>query len=308
MTQLFQHFKSDMKKIIVITIIAAALTISAFHVNAQESDSHDSENGKNQEHQDFSSAYNKFEQDRQGFVEAKNEFEKDDHGTEESVRVKYVGQSQKVLVSTINVIVQRNRQLKDEIDGNENYYGNVGKDISGLLDQDNQKLGDYISEVNLASTTPTLNRAASEIKTFRLQQQSYLRKLIISAHMNRYEDVVIKTAQSRSKIIEDEINLVKNQGKDISSLEGILLQANFYISQATSSIGDANDIINQQAIDSDGLTKIQEHLDDAEKSIKSAYQLFKQIAIDGNILFSKKPSDEIVIPVQNSTSTATSTQ
>jgi hypothetical protein len=278
------------------------------YVNAQGSNNHDSGNGGNQDHQDFSSAYNKFEEDRQGFVEAKNEFDSDDNKTKENVAANYIGQSQKVLVSTINVIVQRNHQLKDEISGSGNYYGSVGKDISGLLDKDNQKLGDYISKVNSASTTPTLGQAASEIKTFRLQQQSYLRRLIISIHMSRYEDSVIKTAQNRSKIIEDEINLVKDQGKDVSSLEKLLSQANSYISQATSSISDANDIINQLTIDSDGLTKIQGYLNDAEQSIKSAYQLFKQIAIDGNVLFSEKSSDKIIIPDQSSTSTATSTQ
>ena len=316
--QLFHRFKFNMKKILFLTIVAFALLIPVFYVNAEDgSNQKDSDNqqssttstsDQNQGKQDFSGVYNKFEQDAKGFAEAKKEYDSDDNSNVPSIKDNYVQQSQKVLVSTINVIMQRNQQLKDEVDGNDGYYGNVGKDVSEMLDQDNKKLSQYVSEVNLASTTSTLSQAASEIKNFRLQQQSYLRKLIISAHINRYQDTVIKTAQNRSKIIGNEIGLVKGQGLDTSSLESSLSQANTNINQAVSSIGSANDVLNNQTIDSDGLTLIQDYLDGAEQSIKGAYQFFKQIAIDGNVLFLNKTSGENIVPFGNSTSTGTSTQ
>lgn len=316
--QLFHRFKSNMKKILFLTIVAFALLIPVFYVNAEDGgnqknfgnqqDSAAPALNQGQEKQDFTGVYNKFEQDAQGFADAKKEYDSDDNSNNPSIKNNYIQQSQKVLVSAINVIMQRNQQLKDEVDGNDGYYGNVGKDVSEMLDQDNKKLGQYISEVDLASTTSTLNQAASEIKNFRLQQQSYLRKLIILAHINRYQDTVIKTAQNRSKIIGNEISLVKGQGLDTSSLESSLSQANTNINQAVSSIGSANDVLNNQTIDSDGLTLIQDYLDGAEQSIKGAYQFFKQIAIDGNVLFLNKTSGENIASFGNSTSTGTSTQ
>lgn len=314
--RLFRLSKSDMKKIIAITIIAIALTIPSFYVRAEEfnnqqssSTQQNSESDKNQEQesQDFSSAYDKFDQDRKEFENAKGQYE-NDSSTSESIRENYVQHSQKVLGSTINVIMQRNSQLRGEIKAKEGYYGNVGKDISGLLDEDNRKLGDYVSKINFATTTSILHQTASEIKTFRGQQQSYLRKLVISAHINRYQETVITNAQNRSRAIEDEINLVKRRGENVSSLENMLAQANTYINQAMYSINDTNDVLGQQTIDSDGLTKIQSLLGGTEQSIKSAYQLFKQIAIDGNVFFSKNFSNETPASIQNSTSTATSTQ
>ena len=307
-----------MKKIFFLTTIAFTLLVPIFYVNAEgynnqknsdtQQNSTTSASNQDQENQDFVGVYNKFEQDAQGFAEAKKEYDSDDNRNNPIIKDNYVQQSQKVLVSTINVIMKRNQQLKDEVDGNDSYYGNVGKDVSDMLDQDNKKLDQYISEVDLASTTSTLSQAASEIKNFRLQQQSYLRKLIISAHINRYQDTVIKTAQNRSKIIGNEIGLVKGQGLDTSSLESSLSQANASINQAVSSIGSANDVLNNQTIDSDGLTLIQNYLDGAEQSIKGAYQFFKQIAIDGNVLFLNKASGVNTVPFQNSTSTVTSTQ
>jgi len=254
---------------------------------------------------DFSKAYKKFQDEQESFMEAKDKYENE---KQEAVKNKYIEQSQKVLGSSVDVLMKRNEQLKKQIEGKQSLYGDLGKDIVGMLDSDNQKLDKYTAEINLASTTQALSQAATEIKTYRTQQQSYLRKIVLLAHINQYENTVIQTAQNRSDKLSQKITILKNQGKDVSGLEDLLSQANDKINQARQKLSEIRDNIKTETIDSMKLLDIEGNLSDAQKIIEDIYQLFKQIAINGNELFSKniEPINPIILP-STSTSTASST-
>jgi len=293
-----------------ILITIALITLLLVPTNAVFADN---VSGTKDQGSDFSKAYKKFQDEQEGFREAKDKYENE---KQEAVKNQYIEHSQKVLESSINVLIKRNEQLRKQIEGKQNLYGDLGKDIIGMLDSDNQKLDEYTTEINSASTTQMLSQAAAEIKTYRTQQQSYLRKIVLLAHINQYENTVIQTAQNRSDKLSQKITILKNQNKDVSGLEDLLSQANDKINQARQKLSEIRDDIKTETIDSIKLSDIERNLSDAQKVIKDAYQLFKQIAINGNELFSKNVEsiNPIILPISTSTassigtSTATSTQ
>ncbi len=252
--------------------------------------------------QNFSKVYGQFENDVNNFQSAKNSYEQKGH-FDKSFENNYLQQSQKILSDIINVLIFRNQDLSAEIKENSDYYGVAGENILKMIDKDDKALGKLISKTNSVLDAKSLGAVAGNIKNIRFNQQSYLKKLIFSAHLGYYQNTVIKTAQKREKIIGQEIERVKEKGKDTTSLENMLNQADYFVNLAASSTDSASALIGAQNIDAETLSQFQDFLDNAAQSVQSAYKLFKQIAIDGNVLYSKKSSTKKSESLLNTTST-----
>jgi hypothetical protein len=289
-----------MKKTLLTIVLITTLLFSAGLVLA------DNDSVAKDNDEDFSSAYKRFENNQKSFQEARDQYQNDKR---EDAKNKYIERSQKILENSIDVLVKRNVQLKKQIEKKIEIYGDLGQEIKDMLDSDNQKLNVYSTEIINASTTQSLGQAAGEIKNYRLQQQSYLRKIIILAHISQYEKTVIKTAQTRSDNLTEKISAIKSQGKNVSELEALLSQANAKIEQARNFLDDARDELKEEEIDATALSSVEKYLNDSQQSIKDAYGLFKQIAINGNELYSNKTETETptITDVSNSAATSTAT-
>ncbi len=237
--------------------------------------------------QNLSVVYKKFENDVADFQSAKNIYGKNGPA-DKSAQNDYLRESQKILSDIINVLILRNQDLDAEIKENSDYYGNAGKNISDMIGKDNKTLNELFLKTNFVSDAKSLGTVANDIKNIRFNQQSYLKKLILSAHLGHYQEVVIKTAQRREEIIKREIDRVKKRGKDVLSLENMLNQADNFVNLAASSTDLANGLVGSQNIDVETLSQIQDLLSSAIQSVQSAYKIFKQIVIDGNVLYSRK--------------------
>ena len=231
----------------------------------------------------FSDSVNSLKKESEGFIQAKEKYGEDEK--DETAKSQYLEHGQNALAKSIDVLENRNNQLKKQLESEPGVYGDVGTSIASMLDADNQKLDGFYAVINNSTSTDALSPIASQLRDYRVVQQSYLKKLIILAHINQYENTAIKTAENRSKQLSDKIELIANQNKNISGINAMLSGANNDILQARQSLDNAKNLILQDTIDSVKITDIENYLSQAQSGVKSAYQLFKQIAIDGNGLF-----------------------
>jgi hypothetical protein len=235
----------------------------------------------------FSDAVNSFEKEREGFITAKEKYNEDE--SKEDNKTQYIEKSKEVLAGSINVLSKRNDELKNQIESESSLYGDLGQSILGMLDADNQKLNDFNFEISSATSTQSLSGTVAKIRDYRVQQQSYLRKLIILAHINQYENSTIKLAENRSQQLATKIDSMKSLNKNIGGLEDLLSQANDNISRAKFDLSTVKNLITQEVMDSVKLGDIETLLVNTQKYVKDAYQSFKDIAINGNQLFMASP-------------------
>lgn len=259
----------------------------------------------------FSKAMDSFQKEREGFIQAKEKFSENEKA--ELAQTQYLEKSQNVLLSVINVMEKRNEQLESQIQTKSVAYGTSGASLITMLNSDAQTLNGFSTEITNATSSDSLKSVAAQVRAYRVQQQSYLRKLIVLTHINQYESSALSTAENRSHQLEQKISAIKNQNLDTEDLENMLTTAKNNISQAKQDLSDVKDLVVQSTSSVVNIGDLESKLSDAQQFVKDAYQSFKQIAINGNELFVKQP-DNGSLPVATSTyvpvvtSAATSTQ
>ena len=125
------------------------------------------------------------------------------------------------------------------------------------IDKEIQKLNEEKAKVQNAGTPAELKALAEEIKGLFKSYRETVKKIVDAIHSSRLTNAIGK-AEDRLSAIKAKLDELKNQGKDISGLQGNLDNAGEKISEARSNV--TQDIAK------------------AMQALKDAYKKFRDIA------------------------------
>ncbi len=189
------------------------------------------------------------------------------------------------LLKAIEVLIAHSENLKERVSKNKTIYSDLEQSIISEIDNDITKLNELKNQVNNAKTAEELSQIAQQIKTHRKDIYNLkIRKLLLIANIVHFEKAIVNNAENRAKRISEKIATLKNSGKDVTSLENLLNQAQEKIQQAKNALNELRNEVNSEEITDIKTEEIRKKLNDVKEIIKAVYDLFRQIATSGNTL------------------------
>lgn len=233
---------------------------------------------------DVSKAMVRFNEERGKFDKNKS-FRESNKENNQGEDVDLVQDTKNLLERSLDVLEAQNKQLKRNVKVKTNEYGDFANDILKNVKENGSKLDEFRDSIKSSSSTQNLVEIASWISDYRNAHRDNIRKLVIVAHLNQFEKKVVQTAQNRNSILSQKIKELKNKGEDVTALEKLNLDSQEKIDQVKTKLFDVSKEVglSNRSLD---LTKIEKELGDINFLIKEIYQIFKQIAIKGNEIFS----------------------
>ncbi|MBI2451223.1 MAG: hypothetical protein HYV52_02725 [Parcubacteria group bacterium] len=132
-----------------------------------------------------------------------------------------------------------------------------------------------------------LKKISGELKKYR-KNIPQTRKSQLLPLIEKFEKNIIDNAETRNEKIKNKISELKNNGKDVTSLEIILNSANTKIASIKNQvIALKNSIENSDAeknLSNKKLPEIKIAIDSLKTQLKEVYKLFQEIAEKGNML------------------------
>ncbi len=233
---------------------------------------------------DVSKAMTKFNEERGKFDKSKSlrESNKENNQTED---VDLVQGTKNLLEKSLDVLEAQNKQLERNVKVKTNEYGDFANDILKNVKENGSKLDEFRDLIISSSSTQNLVGIAGQISDYRNAHRDDIRKLVIFAHLNQFEKTVVRTAQNRNTILSKKIKELKSKGEDVTVLEKLTSDSQSKIDQVETKLSDVSKEVGLASGGLD-LTNIEKELGDISSLVKEIYQIFKQIAIKGNEIFS----------------------
>ncbi|HEX9721929.1 MAG TPA: hypothetical protein VGA53_01555 [Candidatus Paceibacterota bacterium] len=151
--------------------------------------------------------------------------------------------------------------------------------IAAELQADIAALEDFQTRAQQATTPEQLRQLARQLKAYREDiTQTKVRKLMSLAHIEAFEYRVVNLAAARAESIAERLDEFKEVDKNVTQLEDLLGQAQEHIGQASEELGQLKQDILQSDIDIAFMAATNDTLKNAKANVKTAYDLFHQIA------------------------------
>ena len=162
-----------------------------------------------------------------------------------------------VLLRLIDVQIKHLENTKARVGKMPNIDASLKTQLEAEIDKEVQKLNEEKAKVQNAGTPAELKALAEEIKGLFKSYRETVKKIVDAIHSSRLTNAIGK-AEDRLSAIKAKLDELKNQGKDISGLQGNLDNAGEKISEARSNV--TQDIAK------------------AMQALKDAYKKFRDIA------------------------------
>lgn len=183
------------------------------------------------------------------------------------------------LQKVVDVLIKRSEGVKARVVKNKVIYGDLESSIIAEIDTDIAKLNEFKTKVGSAQTGEELKTLAGEIRKHRSDvNQTRIRRLLILAHIARFEMTVIKKAEDRAEKISAKLTEMANAGKDVSAMQTLMSDASAKIVSAKEQLTNLKNTVNQQDITETKLGEVKKSLQDIKNQIKAVYDIFKQVA------------------------------
>ncbi|MFA6136287.1 MAG: hypothetical protein WC705_02930 [Candidatus Paceibacterota bacterium] len=221
---------------------------------------------------EFSRSFNRFLEEKESFRKSKS----DQSGL--------IERAKSFLLVTIEVLEKRSLQIQDRISLKIDVYQDLGPYMSEEIKSNLIKLNELKESVSNSNNLEELRNISSQLISYRQDDEKNLKKLILLAHISRFEDTIIKTSQNRLEVINQKLLLIKNSRKNILALEKLSEQAEQQIADVQKTIDILKTNISQELISLSDISQIQKQLISITERVKDIYKIFKQIAVDGNQL------------------------
>lgn len=228
----------------------------------------------------------KFRQTREEFrksrQEAKTSGRRADRAAKEQ---KFLEKRKAHLTRLVDVLIKRSEGMKNRVVNNEAIYGNLEASIVGEIDADITTLNDFKTGITQAQTADGLKALAEEIKVYRKDvTQVKIKRLMLIAHIARFENMVVKKAQDRSAKIDTKLDELEAAGKDVLALRTLLDDANVKLTSVKDRLAQLKTDVDAQEITETKLSEIRTKLNSVKDELKEVYDLFGQIATQGQSL------------------------
>lgn len=261
--------KKISSKILFSVVLVGLFLVASYSLAKQETSSDD----------DFSKSFNSFKEENDLLKKARLEFE----GNRESLAEKrYLESGKKLLEKALDVMEKRAKQIENKFDDSKaGSYGFVN-------------LNTLREKINLAKTNEEIKQLALDIQIQRQNENIRIRRIVLASYLNQFELSIIKPAELRAEKIKEKINYIKSQGKETLELDNYLSLATSKINKSKDEIAKIKKSLETDAVFLSDLDEFQEIIDRLSGLLKDIYQIFKQIAIKGNDLFSSNlPEDNL---------------
>ena len=183
------------------------------------------------------------------------------------------------LHDAVQVLVKRDEQLQQQIVSRPDVFNvDDARVLSGQIDLNKNKFGEFNASIEAASSSDELKQVAHDIYVYRTSQETAVNRPILSAYLDYFGNSVLQSVINRYQQTQDKITTLKDAGKDVTTLQPLLDAVSLTIAQANVSFLTlknkvGNDTSHSTAFESDLLA--------LQNMIKSIYDQFRQIAIEG---------------------------
>lgn len=194
-------------------------------------------------------------------------------------------QSKEVLTRSIEVLLARTVQLKKRVDGQKAFYEKYLSDIHSILLTERDVLQTFYRRAQEATTLQDVKNVAQDVKTYRSEHADDVGELVLFAHLDHFETVVLEQALNRIDRIEARLVLLEKDGRDISGFKNLISQAQEHINRSQNNVVGIRKDITVHTLSRLDKSDIQKKLEQAERFVKDAYAVFRTIAVRGGALF-----------------------
>ncbi len=230
----------------------------------------------------FQDALTKFREAREQFRQSQEEVKTSREGRGAAREQKLLERRKIHLMRIADTLIKRSEEVKNRVMKNKIIYGDLESSIIAEIDADIVKLNEFKVRVTEAQTAKELKNLAEGLRSHRKDvQQVKIRRLLLLAHIGRFEKAVLNNAEARSARIAAKLTELKNAGKDVSALETLLADANAKIASAKDQLAQLKNEVNQQELSEIKLAEIRTKLNEIRNQIKDVYDIFRQIATQG---------------------------
>jgi len=184
-----------------------------------------------------------------------------------------------VLLRAIESLLEHAHVLQERLKLFPVIEEDLKESIAAELQADIAALEDFQTRVETAAAPEELRQLARQLKAYREDiTQTKVRKLMSLAHIDSFEYRVVNLAAARAESIAERLDEFKEVDKNVTQLEDLLGQAQEHINQASEGLEQLKQDILQSDIDIAFMAATNDTLKIAKENVKTAYDLFHQIA------------------------------
>lgn len=139
----------------------------------------------------------------------------------------------------------------------------------------------YKNDIALAQTSTDLRALATNLYAFRVTEGVALKQAVLSAYVGYFQRTTQQLIASRFQSMQNKIINAKNQGKDITFVEGVFSGAVALMQKIDSTARQLQNALQDPAVHV-SLDDVSIALNTMQKDVSSMYALFRKITIQGD--------------------------
>jgi hypothetical protein len=186
------------------------------------------------------------------------------------------------LNSAIDIFLKHLSQLQKTIEKRNDIFGLSSREtILNQITQQEVIYSGYRNDITSAKNSSELRALANTIYAYRVGDGELLKRMVLGEYVAYFRRTTQQLITSRYQGIQDKVINAKNQGKDTSALEGVLLQANALIKKINNTATDLQNAL-RDVNAKISLIDVETTLTRMQKDIGSMYTLFRKAVIHGD--------------------------